>query len=77
MIIYCIADHPIYLKRIGAWDIRNKLILQIDHYRNILRLLGRVIEIFIDIVDLYYLQKEIKTLVSVFIALILQNLTSK
>ena len=34
-----------------------------EYYKNVLRLTGRIIDFVMHIVDLYYIQKEIKALV--------------
>ena len=63
LIMYYLLDHPIYLKRIGVLPhLPDKLIAKLEHYKNIFRLAGRVINILIDIVDLHHIQKEIKDL---------------
>ena len=64
LITYCLIDHPVYLKRLGVIRFRAKLEEKFEFYKNALRLSSRVIDIFVNIVDLYYIQKDIKILVS-------------
>ena len=53
------------MKRVGFIRLKDDgLIERIERYKNILRLLSRVIDILVFIVELYYIQKEIDHLVS-------------
>ncbi len=56
-------DHPIYLHRIGIIKLKSEKEDQIEHFKNILRLSGRVIDILLLTIELHFIQKEIKTLV--------------
>ena len=48
----------------------SQIIEKLEHIKNILRLLSRIIDILVLIVELYYIQKEIDHLVSFFFFLI-------
>ena len=51
--VYCIIDHPIYLKRIGIIQLLPENEDRLEHMKNVLRLFGRVIDILIASVELY------------------------
>ena len=55
-------DHPIYLKRVGFLNLKPDLEQNFEHYKNLLRLVSRILQILIHTVDLYYIQKEIEQL---------------
>ena len=55
--MYCVLDHPIYLKRIGIIKMLPDTEDRLEHYKNVLRLAGRIIEILIATVELYLIQK--------------------
>ena len=66
-IIYCTLDHPLYMQKVGFIKFKNPQIIEkLERIKNILRLLSRVIDILVLIVELYYIQKEIDHLVSFF-----------
>ena len=59
------------MKRVGFIRLKDDgLIERIERYKNILRLLSRVIDILVFIVELYYIQKEIDHLVSTHVLFI-------
>ena len=62
--MYCLLDHPIYLKRVGIIKMLPETEDRLEHSKNVLRLAGRIIEILIATVELYLIQKQIETLVS-------------
>ncbi len=66
-IVFCTLDHPLYLQRVGFIKFKQpELIKKIERYKNVLRLISRVIDILVLIVELYLVQKEIEYLVSIF-----------
>ena len=65
--MYCLLDHPIYLKRVGIIKMLPETEDRLEHSKNVLRLAGRIIEILIATVELYLIQKQIETLVSLTI----------
>ncbi len=66
-IVFCTLDHPLYLQRVGFIKFKQpELIEKIERYKNVLRLISRVIDILVLIVELYLVQKEIEYLVSIF-----------
>ena len=62
--MYCLLDHPIYLKRVGIIKMLPETEDRLEHSKNVLRLAGRIIEILIATVELYLIQKQIENLVS-------------
>jgi len=62
--VYCLLDHPIYLKRVGIIKMLPETEDRLEHSKNVLRLAGRIIEILIATVELYLIQKQIENLVS-------------
>lgn len=61
--VYFWSDHPIYFHKIGLIKLDPITLDRIDYLNNIFWLMECVIDIFCDIVDLYYIQKEIQLIV--------------
>ena len=62
-LIYYLLDHPLYLKRIGVLTLSPKVTGLLEWRKNVLRIASIVIGIFLDIVELHHIQKQIKALV--------------
>ena len=63
LILYFISDHPLYFQRIGVLKMDKSWVDFIDYWNNIYWLLEAVIDIYCDLVDLYYLDLDIKATV--------------
>ena len=62
--MYCLLDHPIYLKKVGIIKMLNETEDRLEHCKNVLRVAGRIIEILLATVELYLIHKQIENLVS-------------
>lgn len=61
--LYFFSDHPLYFQRIGFIKLDKSWLDFIDYWNNIYWLLEAVIDIYCDLVDLYYLDLDIKATV--------------
>lgn len=61
--LYFLTDHPLYFQRIGFVKMEKDLLNNIDWINNVFWLLEAVIDFYCDLVDLYYIDQEIKSVV--------------
>lgn len=59
LILYFITDHPLYFQRIGFIKMDKSLVDFIDYWNNIYWLIECLLDIYCDLVDLHYVDKEI------------------
>jgi len=62
--LYFLSDHPLYFQRIGFIKMDKAWVDFIDYWNNIYWLLEAMIDIYCDLVDLYYIDIDIKATVS-------------
>ena len=70
LIMYFVSDHPLYFQRIGFVKMDKSWVDFIDYQNNLYWLLECVIDLYCDLVDLYYIHQEILSIVSYTILLI-------
>jgi hypothetical protein len=59
LILYFLSDHPLYFQRIGVIKMDKSWVDFIDYWNNIYWLLEAVIDVYCDLVDVYYIDQEI------------------
>jgi Peroxisomal biogenesis factor 11 (PEX11) len=65
LILYFISDHPLYFQRIGFVKLDKSWVDFIDYWNNIYWLVECLLDIYCDLCDLYYLNKDIQNLVNI------------
>ena len=65
LILYFLTDHPLYFQRIGFAKFSKSFMSKCEYINNIFWLINSVLDMMCDIVDLYYIQKEIQALVTI------------
>lgn len=65
LILYFFSDHPLYFQRIGFIKMSKSWVDFIDYWNNIYWLVECLIDIYCDLCDYYYVDQEIKILVSI------------
>lgn len=63
LMLYFATDHPLYFQKIGMVNMDKSLLNNIDYINNVFWLLNAVFDLYADLVDLYYIDLEIKKLV--------------
>ena len=59
LIAFYFTDHPLYFHNVGLIPLHKKTVDWLDFWNNFTWLLGCIIDIFCDVVELYFIQKEI------------------
>ena len=60
LILYFFTDHPLYLHNVGFWKYSPKFIKNCDYINNVFWLLSSLFDIVCTVVEINYLQKQIK-----------------
>lgn len=57
---YFLTDHPLYFHKVGFVKYTKDAVDRIDYINNVFWLLGAIFDIFVDTVELQYVQKQIQ-----------------
>ena len=60
LILYFFTDHPLYFNSVGFWKYSPKFIKNCNYINNVFWLLSSIFDIACTVVEINYLQKQIK-----------------